>query len=85
VQPGESLSVIADSIDDPTVTGSSLQAENGIVDPNVIEVGAILDICPGNGIDDLTGVERPPAAPAAASTGVAAQQTKLDELFAGTG
>ena len=58
--------MIADGIDDPTVTGSSLQAENGIVDPDVIEAGTILDICPGNGIDDLTGAERPPATSAAA-------------------
>jgi hypothetical protein len=53
--------VIADGSDDPAVTGSSLQAENGIVDPDVIEAGTILDICPGNGIDDLTGAARPPA------------------------
>jgi len=85
VQPGDSLSVIADGYDDPTITASSLQTENGIADPNVLEVGALLDICPGNGLDDLTGTERLPAASAAGTSGVEAQQTKLNELFAGFG
>jgi len=85
VQAGESLSAIADGIDDPTVTGSSLQAENAIVDADIVEVGDVLDVCPGNGLDDLTGVERLPAVPVALSNGVAAQQRKLNELFAGTG
>ena len=79
------LSLIADGVDDPTVTGASLQAENGIVDPTLLQAGAVLDMCPGNGIDDLTGVERPPPTALTESSGVAAQQRKLNELFAGTG
>ena len=85
VQPGESLSVIADGFDDPTITVASLQAENAIVDANVLQAGAVLDVCPGNGLDDLTGLERVAATPAVQSSGVAAQQTKLNALFAGTG
>jgi lipoprotein-anchoring transpeptidase ErfK/SrfK len=85
VQPGEALSVIADGFDDPTITVASLQAENAIVDANVLQAGAVLDVCPGNGLDDLTGLERVAATPAVQSSGVAAQQTKLNALFAGTG
>ncbi|MFV0308403.1 MAG: L,D-transpeptidase family protein [Desertimonas sp.] len=88
VQPGESLSRIADGVDDPTVTAASLQAENGITDPDRVNAGAILDMCPGNGIDDLTGDERVPEdqeVDPGATSGVAAQQRRLNELFADTG
>lgn len=88
VQPGESLSIIADGVDDPTVTGASLQEENGITDPDQVNAGAILDMCPGNGIDDLTGEERTPEdaeVDPGATSGVAAQQRRLNQLFAGTG
>ena len=85
VQAGESLSLIADGFDDPTITASSLQAENAIVDANLLHAGAVLDVCPGNGIDDLTGAERVAATAEVGSSGVAAQQRKLNELFAGRG
>ena len=87
VQPGDSLSLIADGIDDPTVTAGSLADENGISDSDVINAGDVLDVCPGNKLDDLTGEERG-AAPAVAvvgGSGVAAQQEKLNQLFAGYG
>ena len=70
--------MIADGFDDPTITVASLQAENAIVDANVLQAGAVLDVCPGNGLDDLTGLERVAATPAVQSSGVAAQQTKLN-------
>jgi L,D-transpeptidase catalytic domain/LysM domain len=85
VQSGDSLSVIADTINDPTVTAQSLRAENGIDDVDVIHPGDVLDVCPGNEIDDLTGEQRGVPAMAVGSSGVAAQQQKLNELFAGYG
>jgi hypothetical protein len=84
VQPGDSLSLIADNFDDPTVTASSLRAENGVADIDAIDVGDILDVCPGNEIDDVTGELRTVTTQAGTS-GVAAQQAKLNELFAGSG
>jgi hypothetical protein len=85
VQRGESLSLIADTINDPTVTAGSLRSENGIADADVIHPGDVLDVCPGNEIDDLTGEQRGVPAVAVGSSGVAAQQQKLNELFAGYG
>ena len=85
VQPGDSLSLIADGINDPTVTAESLAAENGVSDVDVIHAGDVLDVCPGNQLDDITGEERGVPAVAVGSSGVAAQQDKLNQLFAGYG
>ena len=85
VQAGESLSLIADGVDDPTVTPGSLAEENGITDRDTIHPGDVLDMCPGNQLDDITGEERGVAAVAVGSSGVAAQQQKLNALFAGYG
>ncbi len=76
---------------------ASLQRENGITDPDRIDVGDKLDVCVGNHIDDITGKKRKPPAPSAPpppsgpvsppsnGTGVAAQQQKINELFNGLG
>jgi hypothetical protein len=85
VESGDSLGLIADSIPDPSVTVSSLQAENGISDVDVIEPGQRLDVCVGNGIDDVTGASREGAPVPADASGVEAQQRKLNELFTGLG
>jgi hypothetical protein len=85
VQPGESLSLIADGVDDPTVTAGSLAEENGISDRDTIHAGDVLDMCPGNQIDDITGEQRRVEEVAVGSSGVAAQQQKLNDLFAGYG
>jgi L,D-transpeptidase catalytic domain len=85
IQRGESLSLIADAYDDPTVTARSLAEENGIGDADAINFGELLDVCPGNKIDDISGDERGVAEAAVGSSGVAAQQSKLNELFAGYG
>ena len=85
VQSGDSLSLIADSIPDPAVTVASIQAENGIGNADVIEPGQQLDVCVGNGVDDVTGATTEPAAVPADASGVEAQQRKLNELFAGRG
>lgn len=70
VKAGDSLNLIAGAVTPTAVDIGALQTENGIADPDVINVGASLDVCPGNGIDDVTGAVRvppttlPPAPPA---------------------
>lgn len=85
IGPGDSLSLIADAIPDEAVTVASLQAENGIGDPDRIEVGTLLDVCVGNLVDDVTGEPRSDESEAVALDGVEAQQQKLNDLFVGTG
>jgi hypothetical protein len=85
IQPGDSLEAIAARVPDPAVTVESLQTENAIINANRINAGDSLDICPDNGIDDITGDPWVPPEPDAAVVGVQAQQTRLNELFAGTG
>ncbi len=89
IEPGDSLGLIADRFDDPTVTAETLRAENDIEDGDVIFAGDLLDVCVDNGLDDITGAERlePNEAIAAAARRdvVEAQQDKLNELFAGYG
>lgn len=86
VQAGDSLSIIAEAMPDTAVTYFDLAEENGITDPDAINAGSYLDICVGNDIDDIDGGER-----AAGETveivdeQVAAQQRRLNELFAGLG
>ena len=89
VKPGDSLELIVAAVARKAVSVASLQAENGIADPNVIQAGALLDVCVGNDVDDITGDPRVPPTttpPAAVSgSGVEAQQQKLNALFAGYG
>jgi hypothetical protein len=89
IQSGDSLGLIAERFDDPTVTASSLQAENGIDDADAINAGSLLDVCVDNGLDDITGSERVEPSEsieaAARRVVVEAQQTTLNELFAGHG
>jgi len=84
VVAGDSLSVIADRFDDDTVTVPAIRTENGILGDN-IDAGQYLDVCVGNGLNDITGAQRTEAdvATAAELEVVAAQQRKLNELFAG--
>jgi hypothetical protein len=87
VQPGESLSLIADRYDDETITAAAVRVENGI-EGETIFPGQVLDICVDNGLDDITGAERERNEAVVASETTAAievQQTKLNELFAGLG
>ena len=58
VQPGDSLNKVVAARNDPAVDVGAIAAENGIQDVNVINVGALLDVCPGNGIDDVSGQPR---------------------------
>jgi LysM repeat protein len=88
VQPGESLSLIADRFDDDTVTAASIREENDL-GGDVIQPGQVLDVCVDNGMNDITGeqrTERNQAIVAAATrASVEMQQEHLNQLFAGLG
>jgi hypothetical protein len=83
VQPGETLRAIAERYDDETIDLTSIVTENALTSTDV-EPGTVLDICPGNGLDDVTGAERL-LPDAVVQTGVEAQQEHLNTLFAGLG
>ena len=97
IQPGDSLSAIVAGVADAAVTVEAVALENGLGNANSINAGNSLDLCVGNGIDDITGqpraLRRRPwrrrssirPSPPPAGTGVAAQQQKLNALFAGYG
>ena len=88
VQQFDSLGLIGNRIDDETVNIVSLRAENGLPDANVAE-GQLLDVCVGNGLDDITGEERTAAdegvVAAAVKQNVEVQQLQLNKLFDGYG
>ena len=84
VAPGESLSLIADRFDDDTVRVDTIIAENDL-DGNTIFPDQVLDVCVDNG---RTGEAREPNRARVAEATMAnlvIQQTKLNELFAGSG
>jgi len=85
IQPGDSLSIIAEAMPDTAVTYSDLAAENDITDADQINAGAYLDICVGNEVDDISGNGRTGGAVEIVDEQVAAQQRKLNQLFAGLG
>jgi hypothetical protein len=84
VVEGDSLELIADRFDDETVTGASVQAENGLPD-ETIYAGQLLDVCVDNGVNDITGEAITERNSVLLSRDVQEQQTKLNELFAGLG
>lgn len=84
VASGESISLIADRIDDDTVTTATIRAENNLSD-NVIHTGQLLDVCIDNGIDDVTGETKTERNSAIVQASVLDQQRKLNELFVGYG
>ncbi|MFP5489749.1 MAG: L,D-transpeptidase family protein [Acidimicrobiia bacterium] len=83
VLEGETLRTIAERYDDETIDLTSIVAENALTSTDVA-AGTVLDICPGNGLDDVTGTERVVAG-ASVLTGVEAQQEQLNRLFDGLG
>ena len=85
IQAGDSLSLIAEAMPDTAVTYADLQAENDVADADHIESGDFLDICVGNQIDDITGETRGEDSGDVLDAAVAAQQRKINELFAGHG
>jgi LysM domain/L,D-transpeptidase catalytic domain len=60
VKPGDSLSAIAAALNNVAIGVDELAAENGITNVNAINAGTSLDVCPGNGVDDITGGPRVP-------------------------
>jgi len=84
VEPGESLSLIADSRDDELVTVATIRAENGLPD-DTIQPDQLLDVCIDNGLDDITGEQRLERNRAIVdeetAEAVVVQQAKLNELF----
>jgi hypothetical protein len=88
VAPGESLTVITDRYEDEVVTPETVMAENGLTDV-VIHPDQLLDICPGNSLNDVTGEQRLDPNTAVASVqnkqNVMLQQEKLNQLFTGLG
>ena len=83
VQPGETLRSIAARFDDETIDLTSIVTENALSSTDV-EPGTVLDVCPGNGLDDVTGTERV-IETAVVQSGVEAQQEHLNLLFEGLG
>jgi hypothetical protein len=88
VATGDSLTVITDRYEDEVVTPETVMAENGLT-TDVIHPDQLLDICPGNSLNDITGEQRldPNTAVTSLQTkqNVIRQQEKLNELFAGLG
>ena len=84
VQPDDTLITIAGRLADGTVDPETIKGENGL-DGNQINLGQLLDVCVDNGIDDITGEARGGRNPVIVAREVMAQQTKLNELFAGYG
>ena len=84
VQPDDTLVNIAGRLADGTVDPETIKAENGL-DSNLINLGQLLDVCVDNGIDDISGEARGERNPVVVAREVMAQQTKLNELFAGYG
>ena len=83
IEPGDSLSLIADKIDDPEATVDFLRGENFLQDADTIHAGEYLDICVNNGIDDISGEERanPAIVEEEYASAVEVQQAKLNELL----
>jgi hypothetical protein len=89
---GDTLAVIAMRAAHESLSVGGLQIENGIGDPNALTIGQLVDICPGNLINDVTGGTREPFAPPPPPppvdpviAAVQAQQDKLNQLFYGLG
>lgn len=88
VEPFDSLRLIADQFDDETVNVVALRAENNLPTAD-IDTGQALDVCVGNGLNDLTGEQRTDAdaeiVSVAVRQNVELQQLKLNKLFDGFG
>jgi lipoprotein-anchoring transpeptidase ErfK/SrfK len=84
VRPDDTLIAIAGRLADGTVDPETIKAENAL-DGNQINLGQLLDVCVDNGINDITGEARGERNPVIVAREVMAQQTKLNELFAGYG
>ena len=85
IQPGDSLNAIVTNLGNPAVSVDGVALENGIGDPNVINAGDPLDVCPGNGIDDISGALRaPPDTEPVPESTVPPEPTTPDTVAPGT-
>ncbi len=88
VEAFDSLGLIADRFDDETVNVVALRAENNLPTA-ALTTGQLVDVCVGNGLDDISGEQRtePDAeiVSAAVKQNVEIQQLKLNKLFEGLG
>jgi hypothetical protein len=84
VQPGESLTLIVERRSDYTIDVETVAAENKL-EGDLIYPDQLLDMCVDNGLDDITGEVRTERNAVVVQRNVMAQQTKLNELFAGLG
>lgn len=84
VYPGETLDDIVALIDDDTVDVETIMAENGL-ETSTLAADQLLDVCVDNGLNDIDGTTRTERNAVVARREVEAQQTKLNELFAGYG
>ena len=79
---------LANQFDDETVNVVNLRAENNLATADLV-TGQLLDVCVGNGLDDVTGEQRtdPDEAIVAAAVqqNVEVQQLKLNKLFEALG
>ena len=82
---GDSLNAIVTNLGNPDLAVDAVALENGIGDPNVINAGDPIDVCPGNGIDDITGALRaPPDTTPEPETTVPPDPTTPDTVAPGT-
>lgn len=84
VEPGQGLLEIIDEFDDDSVDLQTVMAENGL-ETDVLEPAQLLDVCVDNGLNDIDGATRGARNSALVAREVKAQQTKLNEIFAGYG
>ena len=85
IQGGDSLNAIVTNLGDPALSVDAVALENGIGDPNVINAGDPIDVCPGNGVDDISGALRgPPETTPAPDTTVPPDPTTPDTVAPGT-
>jgi hypothetical protein len=84
VAPGDSIGAIVVRFDDDSVDEETIIAENAL-ESDVVEPGQLLDVCVDNGLNDIDGATRTERNAVIVGREVAAQQNKLNELFAGLG
>ena len=87
VEAADQPSIEAIAADVDTADSLAMWLENG--QPDVVERGNLIDICPDNALNDVDGAPRPVLddadVQAAVTANVERQQAKLNELFASYG
>jgi hypothetical protein len=84
VRRGDTFVRIARLVDNESPDAEGLRIENGVLVGEPTR-GQLLDVCVGNGIDDISGETRGDPGEAIRQRAVIRQQEKLNELFEGYG